>query len=52
MNLISSPGMSGLRPSGADTVSTQHDWYVGISAMPDSVGSKTQYGLYTSLEYL
>jgi hypothetical protein len=52
MPLIASPGTSGLSPSGADTVDVQHDWYVAISGSPDSIGSKTQYGLYVSLEYL
>jgi hypothetical protein len=32
--------------------STRHDWYVAMSASPDSIGSKTQYGLYFTLEYL
>jgi hypothetical protein len=52
MPLVASPGMSGLSPSGANTVDVQHDWYVAISGSPDSIGSKTQYGLYVSLEYL
>jgi hypothetical protein len=30
----------------------RHDWYVALSASPDSIGSKTQYGLYFTLEYL
>ena len=29
-----------------------HDWYVAMTASPDSIGSKTQYGLYFTLEYL
>lgn len=29
-----------------------HDWYVALSASPDSIGSKTKYGLYFTLEYL
>jgi hypothetical protein len=52
MSLTASPGMSGLRPNGADTTDVQHDTYVIISAMPDSVGSKSQYALMASLEYL
>jgi hypothetical protein len=32
--------------------SVQHDWYLALSASPDSVGSKTYYGLYFTLEYL
>lgn len=49
------PGESGLYAgSGAGSTQTddRHDWYVAISARPDSIGSKTQYGLYVSLEYL
>lgn len=52
MSLVASPGLSGLRPNGADTQSTVHDWYLAISASPDSVGAKTQYGGYFELEYL
>jgi hypothetical protein len=37
---------------GGSGVDTRHTWYVGISASPLSIGSKTQYGLYVSLEYL
>ena len=60
-----SPGVSGsnsvisdsgnayvLSTSGASHVSTRHDWYVALSAMPDSIGSKTDYGLYFTCEYL
>ena len=32
--------------------SKQHDWYAAISAQPTEIGSKTNYGLYFSLEYL
>lgn len=52
VNMIASPGASGLRPNGAATTDTNHDWYAVISASPDSIGSKTLYGLYFSLEYL
>ncbi len=51
-SLVASPGTSGLSPNGPNTSDTQHDWYLAISASPDTIGSKTQYGLYTSLEYL
>jgi len=37
---------------GAAHESARHDWYVALSASPDSIGSKTQYGLYFTLEYL
>lgn len=66
MTFTSSPGLSGLNTSIADTdtnlgytsqegtshASTQHDWYVAISSEPDEIGEKTQYGLYFSVEYL
>lgn len=38
--------------SGAAHMSTRHDWYLALSASPDSIGSKTQYGLYFTCEYL
>lgn len=55
LSLAQSPGESGLY-AGNGTTSThqddRHDWYVCLSARPDSIGSKTQYGMYVSLEYL
>jgi hypothetical protein len=51
-SLVASPGVSGLSPNGPDTTNIQHDWYVALSASPDSIGSKTQFGLYCALEYL
>ena len=51
--LRNNPGTSGLNPVGNTTGSgTRHDWYVALSASPTGIGSKTQYGLYVSLEYL
>ena len=52
MSLWASPGLSGLSPNGADTTSDTHDWYIAASLSPSSIGSKTQVGLYVSLEYL
>ena len=37
---------------GVTGLAKRHTWFVGISASPLSIGSKTQYGLYVSLEYL
>lgn len=37
---------------GAAHTSNQHDWYLAISSEPESIGSKTDYGLYFSCEYL
>lgn len=52
VDLVSSPGVSGLRPNGSQTTNIQHDWFLAISASPDSIGSKTNFGLYVELEYL
>jgi len=52
MTLLASPGTSGLSPSGSSTTDTRHDWYLALSASPDSIGSKTNFGAYLSLEYL
>lgn len=50
--LVDSPGTSGLSPSGIDTTDTVHHWYLALSATPQSIGSKTDFGLYFSVEYL
>ena len=55
--LANSPGVSGnYAGDGVTAVSSRpdvaHDWFVAISASPDSIGSKTLYGLYCALEYL
>jgi hypothetical protein len=53
--LSDSPATSGEHcgtGSGSVITDTQHDWFLAISASPDSIGSKTSYGLYVSLEYL
>ena len=55
VSLAPSPGVSGLYAgNGADGQwsDTQHDWYLAISASPDSIGAKTLYGLFAELEYL
>jgi len=52
VSLVDSPGSGGWSPSGVNTVDTIHDWFVLLSASPDSIGSKVNYGLYVSLEYL
>ncbi len=51
LTLTSSPGTSGFRPNGSGTTDARHDWYLALSASPDSIGSKP-FGLYVSLEYL
>jgi hypothetical protein len=66
MTFTASPGVSGTNTSVQDTnvalgyvsnsgsllAATRHDWYVALSSEPVTVGSKTQYGLYFSVEYL
>ena len=37
---------------GSSHQAKRHDWHVALSASPDSIGSKTDYGLYFTLEYL
>lgn len=37
---------------GGTGIDTHHTWSVAMSASPLSIGSKEQYGLYVSLEYL
>jgi len=48
----SSAGNGALSTDGSAHQSTRHDWYLALSASPDSIGSKTQFGLYVTLEYL
>lgn len=53
LSLNQSPGISG-HYNHADSIwsAAQHDYYLALSASPNSVGSKTQFGLYFSTEYL
>lgn len=52
LDLSDSPGSGGLHSGSGDTgASTQHDWYIGVSSSPDSVGSKTGKFMF-SMEYL
>lgn len=41
-----------LTTEGSTHESDRHDWYVSLSATPESIGSKTDYGLYFTCEYL
>jgi hypothetical protein len=66
MAFTASPGASGKNTNSQDTSislgyttqegslhqSTRHDWYVALSSEPITIGSKTQYGLYFTVEYL
>ena len=38
--------------SGEACRAFRHDWYLGISASPTEIGSKTDYGMYFTVEYL
>ena len=52
LDLLASPSISGTSPNGANSTGVRHDWYLAISPSPDSIGSKTQFGLFASVEYL
>lgn len=66
MEFTSSPGASGTNTNSQDTStalghksnegvlhkSARHDWFVALSSEPVTIGSKTQYGLYFTVEYL
>lgn len=45
-----SPGTSGLSPNGPNTSDTQHDFYIAMSASPNTVGSKS-WAILVSIEY-
>lgn len=54
LDLANSPGTSGQYAANGSSslwADTRHDWYVAISASPNSIGSKDKFGLYVSLEY-
>jgi len=40
------------KTQGGTGIHTHHTWSVALSASPLSIGSKEQYGLYVSMEYL
>lgn len=50
VSLVDSPGLSGVNAMAANS-EAQHDWFLALSASPDSIGSKTLYGLYFEVEY-
>jgi len=51
LELISSPGTSGLRPNGSLTFDTRHDWFIALSATPNTFGNK-QFSMYFETEFL
>lgn len=46
------PYLAWLTQEGNAHQSTIHDWYIALSASPDTIGTKTNYGLYFTCEYL
>lgn len=52
LSFTDSPGVSGLHAGLSEPASVRHDWFAPITASPDSIGSKTNYGLFFQVEYL
>lgn len=46
------PNVGYLTNDGSSHESQRHDWYCALSSEPTTIGSKTQYALYFSCEYL
>lgn len=51
LNLIDSPGTSGISPLGPATTDTRHDWYVALSVTPTVPGDK-QFSFIMDLEFI
>ena len=51
LNLVDSPGISGISPLGPATISTRHDWYIAFSVNPTVPGDKT-FSFRADLEYI
>ncbi len=51
LNLVDSPGTSGISPLGPATTDTRHDWYVALSVSPTIPGDKS-FGFRIDLEYI
>ena len=45
-------GLTGATAEAEGHHSNRHDWYVALSASPTEIGSKTDFGLYFTVEYL
>lgn len=52
LSLTNSPGISGTHAGLSEPASVRHDWFTPVSATPDSIGSKVNYGLFFQVEYL
>lgn len=51
VNLVNSPGTSGISPLGPATLDTRHDWYCAISVSPILPGNKS-FTLRIELEFI
>lgn len=51
LDVVSSPGTSGLRPNGSLTQDTRHDWYIAMSCTPEEFGDK-QFAMYFETEFI
>lgn len=52
IELANSPHTSGLKAKDAtQSTGLRHDWFMAISAQPDSVGPKSDFALWVELEY-
>ncbi len=51
LNLVDSPGTSGLSPLGPATTDIRHDWYVALSVSPSVPGDK-QFSFRADLEFI
>ncbi len=51
LNMIDSPGTSGLSPLGPATSDIRHDWYIPISVSPTTPSAKT-FSLRIDLEFI
>ena len=52
IQLANSPHTSGLKANDStQSTGLRHDWFMAISAQPDSVGAKSDFALWVELEY-
>jgi len=51
LNLVDSPGTSGISPFGPATISTRHDWYIALSVAP-TIPSDKSFSFRAELEYI
>ncbi len=51
LNLVDSPGTSGVSPLGPATTDTRHDWYCALSVTPTIPGDR-QFNFQMDLEYI